>query len=309
MIERSVFKLGRAGFIKAENYIMEYGRPIDRALFRYHFKKAAANEALHALEGHVNDNGGFGKGLEPDFLYPGSTPLSTARGLDIMQRLKLTVRLDTAMDALAWLYRNILPSGGWLAITREVNDYPRANWWQYTESAESRFTLDPTVELAAYFYHFGAGEYRNFSHELIDACRIYLAANTGRITMHEALCTLRFIDIVPESVSARFIPLIKPEIDRLLCTDESKWDDVVLTPLQVVDSPIHFLYNIYKPYVDRNINYIISAQHPYGYWQPNWNWGRRYADAFHAQLPVIRAKVTLDNLILLKSFDKLRVTL
>lgn len=308
MIERSVLKLGRAGFIKAENYIMEYGRPIDKILFAYYFQNAPANRVLHELEGYLNEDGGFGKGLELDFLYPGSTPLSIARGLQILFDLRLTLRLDIALNALEWLYKRILPSGGWLAITKEVNDFPRACWWQYQESAEKRFTLDPTIELAAYFYHFGAGEYRNFSRELIDQCRRYLADNAGRITIYEALCTLRFIHIVPDSVSAKFIPLIKPEIDRLLCTDEQNWDDVVLTPLQVVDSPIHFLYNPYKQHVDRNINYIIKSQQPYGYWQPNWNWGRDNYD-FSAQLDTIRAKVTLDNLRLLKSFDKLRVTL
>jgi hypothetical protein len=68
-------------FGKAETFIWENGRLLERRLFDYFFRGGSKESVLSAIKAYQNEDGGFGHALEPDLRTPESQPLYVEFGL------------------------------------------------------------------------------------------------------------------------------------------------------------------------------------------------------------------------------------
>ena len=68
---------------RARAFINTQGRPLERALYSYHFDDGSAEAVLAELGHYRNDDGGFGHGIEPDLQTPDSSVLGTTVALQI----------------------------------------------------------------------------------------------------------------------------------------------------------------------------------------------------------------------------------
>jgi hypothetical protein len=67
----------------AGEYIRNNCNPLYDALFAFHFGGGGAEAVVSGLERFRNGDGGFGHGLEHDFLMPDSSPMATTVALQI----------------------------------------------------------------------------------------------------------------------------------------------------------------------------------------------------------------------------------
>ena len=72
---------------KARGFMYRCSRPLELALWQYHFEGGSADNVLRALSFYQNADGGFGHALEADNWNPGSSPLTTQTAIDILFRL------------------------------------------------------------------------------------------------------------------------------------------------------------------------------------------------------------------------------
>ena len=64
------------------------------------------------------------------------------------------------------------------------------------------------------------------------------------------------------------------------------------------------MYDIFRNQIEDNLDYLIESQNKDGSWNVTWNWDRdEYV--FEDQLPLIKAHITLENIIRLKSFNRI----
>ena len=61
----------------ARQFILKNARPIDLAVYKYFFENGSNQRVIDELSKFQNEDGGFGNGLEPDFLNPNSSPIAT----------------------------------------------------------------------------------------------------------------------------------------------------------------------------------------------------------------------------------------
>ena len=291
---------------KAADYIYTYGRDIDIALYEYYFKKAHPSKVINQLIKHVTNDGGFGKGLELDFMYQGSTPLSTTIALDIIRQLHIYSNNHLTTDALEYLTKTKNYKDGWSCITSDVNNYPRAAWWEYRLIMKETYTLNPTAEIIGYFYLFGGGVYRNTVHEMLDTCYAYLRNPDNGNEMHELICLMKMIRTLPTSIANRFVRFLRPRLNAALCFDLNKYNSYVFTPLQVFESPNDPMYDIFRNQIQDNIDYVIESQDIDGSWNVTWHW-EQDEYIFDKQIPFISAHITLENIIKLKNFSRLSI--
>lgn len=298
--------LPKSALNKAADYIYNFGRDIDVLLFEYYFKKQHSSKVINQLLKHLNDDGGFGKGLELDFMYPGSTPLSTTHALDILRRLHIYSNNHITTDALEYLEKTKNYKNGWSCITKEVNEWPRASWWSYSPAMKETYTLNPTAEIIGYFYLFGGGIYRNTTHEMLDACYSYLKNPDNGNEMHELISLMRMVRMLPSSVGSRFVRFLRPRLNSSLCYDTGKYNTYVFTPLNVFESPDDTMYDIFRNQIEENLDYLVDSQNADGSWSVNWHWDRD-EHVFDKQIPLITAHITLENIIKLKSFKRIGI--
>ncbi len=75
---------------------------------------------------------------------------------------------------------------------------PRAIWWDYKHEHDEIYTLNPTAEIAGYFYFMGTGIYRRYANNLMDKIYSYLLHDDNCCSdMHEILCLMRMTRMLP----------------------------------------------------------------------------------------------------------------
>jgi hypothetical protein len=71
-------------FERAEEFIWQNARLLERRLFDFHFRSGSSQAVLSALHAYQNEDGGYGNALEPDIRCPESQPVPTQHALEIL---------------------------------------------------------------------------------------------------------------------------------------------------------------------------------------------------------------------------------
>ena len=91
-------KLTEPGFRRACAFVREVARPLDRVLLSYHFEDGSADDALDQLMTYQNDDGGFGRGLEPDFRLEASSPIATSVAAEYLLALMFPKNIRSSVN-------------------------------------------------------------------------------------------------------------------------------------------------------------------------------------------------------------------
>lgn len=141
---------------KARAFMYRNARPLELALWQFHFEGGSADSVLHALSFYQNEDGGFGHALEADNWNPHSSPLTTQTATEILYAVDAPQSHPLVQNTLRYL-----DSGAdfdaahrqWLNCVPSSNDFPRAIWWTYKEGSDA-FQYNPTAALAAFILRY-----------------------------------------------------------------------------------------------------------------------------------------------------------
>ena len=287
--------------------------PLYLALFDFHFSSGSPEAVIQALAAYQNPDGGFGHGLEPDFLLPDSSPMATSVAFQIIDETGAGQSAAPAVEAaVAYLETSFEPArGGWYAAGPVINRHPHAPWWHWDE-AEGQTVIDrhwgnPTAELIAHLWRHRPLLHKLSStelRELVQSAVGRLAALQDFPSPHEIYCYLRLYHTIltdlPDT-AARMQPQLAAAIRRLMNTDPEQWTGYVPRPLDFVDTPASPLFESVQPYTGDQCRYLLeTAEH--GIWQPHWSWGGAYPEAWQRSRRNWTARLTINNYLLLQRF-------
>ncbi|MEV8454843.1 hypothetical protein AB0467_21275 [Streptomyces sp. NPDC052095] len=78
---------GTSPLNRAEQFIWLTARVLEQRRFAHHFLEGGADAVETALAAYLNEDGGYGHGLEPDLRGPVSQPLHTAHALNVLDSI------------------------------------------------------------------------------------------------------------------------------------------------------------------------------------------------------------------------------
>ncbi|TDI60608.1 MAG: hypothetical protein E2O92_05140 [Alphaproteobacteria bacterium] len=290
-------------------YIDQHGRPIERALAQYHFGDGTLDQARKALQQYQNDasglinGGGFGHGLEPDFLLPASSATATSIGLQYAVELDLQADDPIVTSALDYLAANRDPAlNTWPATPATVNDFPHAPWWHHDPDKVSAdaLILNPGAELVGYFYRWGQGDKASGWLDQTIAC---LQART-ELEAHELLCCVRLADApnLPPDSRYAIINAVLRHVDAAIETNPDEWDGYCVKPLTAAPHPTGALGAGLTDIIRLQLPYELARQSDDGAWRPHWSWFGNYPKDWDAAVPGIAGMITYGMLMALRNW-------
>lgn len=113
----------------AKDLIFREGRLLERQLYRYFFEDGDRAACIKALQAYQNPDGGFGNGIEPDLLCPGSSAIGAETALYVLNLLELP-EPRLVLPLLNWLAANQDDAGGMRHPPQDLTEYPHQPWWQ-----------------------------------------------------------------------------------------------------------------------------------------------------------------------------------
>ncbi len=136
---------------RAEQFLEQQGRAIDRARFAYHFAAGSLEQLASALAPYQNEDGGW-HGLEVDIKTPASNPVATELALSICLQAGLPRDHELLQRTVSYLEANQQADGGW-QFAPAVYQHELAPWfanWQFPN-------LNPSCTTAGLLRQLGLG--------------------------------------------------------------------------------------------------------------------------------------------------------
>ncbi|MBN2170360.1 MAG: hypothetical protein JW819_03445 [Candidatus Krumholzibacteriota bacterium] len=310
-------QLTREARERAARFLREEARPLERALYAHRFAGGPAAAAEEALAAFRNDDGGFGRALEPDVRTPSSSALATADALRHLAALGAEPGHPLVAGAVAWLRGAFGGQAGvWRVVPVDTNDHPHAPWWHDEDGSLARifdgFRIIPRARALAGLNHYaGLMEADWLAEQTVRAADDIAAAEDaafggGGDGLVYALDLARAPGL-PAGRAARLIERLRAAALNVVERDPAKWGGYAALPLKVVDGPDSPLADLFADAIPANLDHLVASQAADGAWDPTWSWGGAYPEAWDAARREWRGVLTLEALTLLRAFGRLAV--
>lgn len=286
-------------FEKAKNFILEQARPLEAALFTYHFEDGRAADVLTELARYQNEDGGFGRALEPDFRYAGSSVLATSVALQTLGQLGVSADEPLVQGAMRYLLDNLDASRpSWYLIPTFPDDVPSAPWWHgYMDRVPDGFLANPSAEITGYLWKYAPLAPEDVRLRLTEASLAYLE-QAEEIDMHTLPCYLHLFQTeeLPRQVRERMEGKLRGLLATAVVTDPAAWDEYVFMPIHAAHSPDSPFADMFAGSIQANLDYLMQNQADDGSWPPPWSWGDFFADTWMQARREWAGILTLHNL-------------
>lgn len=303
-------KISKTILNQLNTYMNKEARPLERAIFNYYFNDSSDNDILDSLEAFQNSDGGFGRGLEPDFKLMESSPMATSIGLRHLSRLGNSDRAEKIIArAIKYLEKTFdINRKGWYSVPSDVNKYPHAPWWEFKEDINMT-VIDyswgnPTAELIGYLY-----KYKEYVNDLDVYALINYAVDNlkGRKEFkseHEIYCYIHMYNALDKEFSNQIEDVLKLAISQLMNTNKSEWESYVPTPLKFINIESENYFGIEEKFIDENLDYLMDTLEKQGKMLPTWQWGQ-YLEQWETSKIEWVGILTLDTLLSLRKFSRI----
>ncbi|PKM86617.1 MAG: hypothetical protein CVU85_07570 [Firmicutes bacterium HGW-Firmicutes-10] len=290
--------------MRSVDWLLEHGRPLDIARFRYHFENGNVSAVLNELKKFQNSDGGFGHGLEPDFRNPDSSPIASWVATEILSEIGCwNLELGIVRDLVDYLTNCQQKDGDWFRFAIESNNaHPRAIWWNYDPEKKAgiynpsaalygflAMVTDDTKakkKLETIFFHFMSDDDLDMHdlNSLVRAVQYAIMAN---------------IDIRNEVIEKAKQQILRGCQDFI----EKDRTDYVLRP-SVFFPNFHFPF--FEDIIDAlkiESNWLMETVNEDGIWQIPWNW-YQFEDEFEKIKPDWMSDMIVRNLRLIHRMNK-----
>jgi len=307
-------KLSVSSFNRSVETILQLGSDLEKALIHLTFFDGLISDVIEALKAYQNPDGGFGKGIEPDFTLPHSSAMATSVGLStISNYCKDDLPFHMIEGAVRYLKKTFnTQQQRWFAVPAEVNDYPHAPWWHFNE--DSRMTVidyswgNPTAEIIGYLLDF-QDYVSDWDIESLNRLAVETIERTDKFqSEHEIFCYIRLFERQrDDGLKARLEKKITQAVGQLLCRDPSKWyTEYLPKPLDFVQGQDANRFGIDDSLVEQNLQMLITVLDEKECIHPTWQWGQ-YPQNWQEAKQKWTAILTAKALLQLRAFNQITV--
>lgn len=294
---------------RAEKYLQEHCRLLEQARFDFLFRNGGVKQYINELRKYQNTDGGFGKGLEPDFLLPDSSPLATSLAFQFLSEVPDTKTSNLVKKAVGYLEKSFDKNrNGWFAVPKEVNDYPHAVWWNWDTNIQQT-VIDqswgnPSAELIGYLWKFRKFVTKLDVDSLVEYAIQYWATKSDFPSEHEVYSYIWLYKCLPPEKAKLLEAKLIEATKKLVTFNVEKWNTYTPQPIHFTDSPNFFLYNTVKEGIEKNLDYLLETVDKNGTWSPNWTW-HQYDNEWEKAKIKWQGILTIRNLKILSNYGRI----
>lgn len=302
-----MMKLQRGKIDLAIRFIEQEARPLDKALFQYHFGVVSADSVLSELANYQNSDGGFGHGLEADFRLAASSPMATSIALQYAVAVNAPLTNPLTVGAIQYLVSTYNSTEDyWPATFLDVNDEPHAPWWHLDEIRTPPETewATPNAELAGYLYRQSSVVPSSLLTKIGNRVTHNIEQGGGMMApmkSYNILCWQRALPYFPSDIGELVVTRMKAAIHQLPLSIE---DMMEVRISWLAPTPDSMIAQEFPEKVDMLLDGEITQQSNDGGWWPTWKWGQ-YPEAWATAKREWAGRITLNVLLALRAHGKL----
>ena len=248
-------KLTHEQFIKAKNYLLGSGRPLEQALFRHHLEDGPADEVLSALEKHQTDSGGF---------------LDTGEGgPDHPSPIGSTIAFQHLVDIGAGADCALVEAGiGYFLATydREHEAWPQTvEQPEFLERDLPEHWGNPSAEIVGYLWRYRELVPDDFLTQVTRVAMRNFRGLAVPVPGFADLCFVRCARFVPPQYRDEIIQKVRAGVRANLLLDHKKWaTSYFIKPYWYAMTPQESLYALLRDEIESCLDVDVATQEPEG---------------------------------------------
>jgi len=306
--------LSKCDFEEIRSWVSRNARPLEFALWQYHFENGSKEVVLSALAMYQNVDGGFGKTIEPDNWNPESTPYASDYAINILRQIDFTDINHPLYQGVLHYLKNTPHRGenGWNFSVPANDRFPHAVWWQYNEEGNSKNqNIGITASLSGFILRYANADtelYRvalKYTDILLD--RLLSDDNYGDMGLL-GFCAL-YQDLDAARLRNRFdLSFLEKKTRSLI---QEHFHEYVWSNHQdmatVLPTPSVYYYKGNEQAVLDSLDELIDIRPQNGVWGIPWEWydGGAYAKEFAISENWWRSYKAIEKLLFLRSYGRL----
>ncbi|MNW42484.1 hypothetical protein D3C74_196560 [compost metagenome] len=304
-------KLGLSAYYEIREWVHRNARSLDLAVWRYFFEHGDQQSVLSELAYYQNNDGGFGKTIDPDNWNPHSTPYNAQIVIKLLRQIEFTdVKHPIYQGIFHYLETTEHQSDfGWFFTIPSNDDYPHGVWWNYNEETNVYQSIGTTASLAGFILRYGEPEsklYRmacSYTEMLIKKLRS--TTEYGDMGIGGYCELLEDIEAagLEKHFDYEYLRIKVPQLVRDKIRNEP--NNFMANPLEFVLSPESVFYEENKQEVEAALNFLIDQRPTTGVWDIPWEWyqGDKYTQAFAISENWWKSIKATEKLLQLKKFN------
>lgn len=304
-------------YLKARNFIYRNARPLDLALWKYHFEEGSADEVILALSHYQNPDGGFGNALESDCWNPNSSPIQTWAATEILRDINFNDKSHQLINGLLCY----LQSGAdfnqhiWFNTVPSNNDYPHAPWWSFDSSSQDQIDYNPTAALVGFILLYGDKNSTLYSTatRLAKEATSWFFSQDQLNDMHMLSCYISLLEYSKVANTQELFDLqlletkLISQVKSSISTNTAEWETgYVCKPSHFLHSPSSIFYPGNEAIAKFECDFIIQTQLEDGSWEVSWGWSE-YPNEWAISKNWWKATGIISNLRYLNGFGRLKI--
>lgn len=292
-------------------YLTTNARPLDLALYNFHFDNGPQQAVIKALAAYQNEDGGFGNGIEPDFQMPDSSPLGTTLAFQYLAKLRNPGATSLVHKAIAYLIQTYdRQKNGWNIVPKAINNYPHAPWWEYEHSRQGFGWGNPGAEILGYLLQHRALVHDDTSlSEIITKRaleRLHELTRQNEPDFHELLCYIRLYQRADQQLQTHIHQPLADLITKVVNLNPTEWGSYVATPLTFVKSPDSPFISLFDhQLIKANLDYLKQTIVNGNHWEPTWDWGGDHPESWAQAKQAWSGKLTVETVMILRAFGEI----
>lgn len=309
-------KLTDADFQEIRQWVRQNARPVDLAVWRYHFEGSPAEAIRSELAFYQNADGGFGRALEPDNWNPASSPYVTLYAANLLRSAKLLDAPSPMRNGIL-RYFDACPharDAGWAFSIPSNDDHPHAPWWTYSPQANEYESIGLTAEIAGFLLVYAARDSGLYQKALLCAgAVIEKLKSPGQYgDMGVGGCCALLEGIQRAGLADRFDCAFLAERLAVLThdtiqRDTAKWALYGVRPSNYIKAPDSPYYQANADILETELDYLIDTRPAGGVWPIPWSWfdnNGRYPKEFAISENWWKTIKATEKALLLQSFGR-----
>lgn len=310
-------KLTAQAFAQINVWMHRNARPVDLAVWQYHFENGSREAVLAELSFYQNEDGGFGHALEADSWNPNSSPYTTLYAMNILKSIsfldmshpmvqKIFCYLEKSLDCTSYGWRFSIPS----------NDLtPHAPWWTYNEEANASESIGLTAGIAGFVLMYCSKDSALYKQAMSFAGAVIEKLKTpgkygdmgigGYCALLESIIKAGLEKHIDYDF---FEKALQKQVHDTIERDTSKWMYYGVRPSNYIISPDSPYYKDNEDIVQKELDYLIDTRPQIGVWPIPWSWfenNEKYAKAYAISENWWHAVKGTEKMLLLRNFGRL----
>ena len=304
-------------FAEIHRWITRNARPLEHALWRYHFENGTKEAVLAILSDYQNSDGGFGHALEPDNWNPESTPVSTEFATSILRQIDF---FDPSRPLIQGICRYLehtayQSDSGWFFAIPSNNSHPHAAWWDYNPQTNAANYIGITAFLSGFLLRYGDRQSALY-HQALGYIKKLIArfaesTDFGEMGIRGYCDLLEDIEVagLSDEFDCRILREKLPVLIQPIIHDEAYRH--MGNALGVVPSPGSRFYAENRREVEEALDELVNERPTGGVWPIPWEWynGDQYRKEFAVAENWWKSSKAIEKLLLLRRFGRLEGSL